>query len=129
MITIESFSKVLIELGSKSLASHNNGLLTADFRTQEFIELECEELATIDALREKADRDDSALPTSPFLSNGNDHHELSKSLFSVRHRDPGEVIPPNDPQLPIGRVKRLLKSNSLNALANINFGWRKETPV
>jgi hypothetical protein len=61
-------------------------------RTQEFIELECEELATIDALREKADKEDSALPSSPFLSNGNDHHELSKSLFNVRHREPGANV-------------------------------------
>ena len=39
-------------------------------RTQEFIELECEELATIDALRDKADKEDNALPSTPFLLNG-----------------------------------------------------------
>jgi hypothetical protein len=58
-----------------------------------------------------------------------DQHELSKSLFNVRHREPGEVLPPNDADMPVGRIKRLLKSNSLTALANINFGWRKETSV
>ena len=56
--------------------------------------------------------------------------ELSMSLFNVKcKREPGEVQPPADPDAPIGRVRRLLKSNSLTALANINFGWRKETSV
>ena len=32
-------------------------------------------------------------------------------------------------ELPLGRVKRLLKSNSMTAIANINFGWRRETSV
>ena len=41
----------------------------------------------------------------------------------------GEVLPPNETDVPVGRIKRLLKSNSLTALANINFGWRKETSV
>ncbi len=40
-----------------------------------------------------------------------------------------QVPPPPDPDAPIGRVKRLLKSNSLTAVANINWGWRKETSV
>ena len=56
--------------------------------------------------------------------------ELSMSLFNVKSkREPGDVLPPPDPDAPIGRVRRLLKSNSLTALANINFGWRKETSV
>ena len=68
----------------------------------------------------------------PFLngngSNGTDK-EMSKSLYNVRNREPGEIPPPVNPELPVGRIKRLLKSNSLTALTNINFGWRKETAV
>ncbi len=53
------------------------------FRTQEFIELECEELATIDALREKADKEDSALPTSPFLPNGRPGNNPIKLIIDL----------------------------------------------
>jgi hypothetical protein len=53
------------------------------FRTQEFIELECEELATIDALREKADKEDSALPTSPFLPNGRPGNNAIKLIIDL----------------------------------------------
>merc|ERR1719245_878844 len=54
---------------------------------------ECQELATIDMLKERADR-------------------------AQERTD----LPPPDPDAPLGRVRRLLKSNSLTALANINFG-------
>jgi hypothetical protein len=68
----------------------------------------------------------------PHVGRGND--DLSKSLFNVRHQVSGggsgsEVPPPSNPDLPLGRVKRLLKSNSLAAIADINWGWRKETAV
>ena len=57
--------------------------------------------------------------------------DLSRSLFNVRgHTASGTEVPaPPDPEAPVGRVKRLLKSNSLTAIANINWGWRKETSV
>ena len=55
--------------------------------------------------------------------------EMSKSLFNVRNREPGEIPPPSNPEMPVGRIKRLLKSNSLTAITNMNFGWRKETSV
>eukprot|EP00094_Tigriopus_californicus_P005595 TCALIF_05392-PA protein Name:"Similar to mthl5 Probable G-protein coupled receptor Mth-like 5 (Drosophila melanogaster)" AED:0.54 eAED:0.54 QI:0/0.25/0.2/0.6/1/1/5/301/387 len=92
---------------------------------------DCKELSIIDTLRNRDESDENCLPStsllpSPFPSSNN--RELSKSLFNVRHQA-GEVPPPADPDMPVGRVKRLLKSNSLTAIANINFGWRKETSV
>jgi len=67
----------------------------------------------------------------PFINgNSSNDKEMSKSLFNMRNqREPGEVPPPPNPEVPVGRIKRLLKSNSLTALTNINFGWRKETSV
>jgi len=109
----------------------------------EFIEEECQELATIDNLRERVGLDDlggvpkeQQLPetkmlTREYLNGRQVDKDLSASLFNVKNvrREPGDVLPPPDPQQPLGRVRRLLKSNSLTALANINFGWRKETSV
>lgn len=108
----------------------------------EFIEDECQELNTIDSLKAKLDRQDgerdpflaSRLQTTNGIIRGTSahhHRDLSVSLFSVRHnrREPGEVPAPLDPDQPVGTIKKILKSNSLNALANINFGWRKETSV
>ena len=110
------------------------------FAEQEFIEEECQELATIDMLKERCDQSSDPMPETKRLTNGifngtlgrsvDVDKELSMSLFNVKcKREPGEVQPPADPDAPIGRVRRLLKSNSLTALANINFGWRKETSV
>ena len=110
------------------------------FKSEEFINEECQELATIDMLRSKVDEPDSNPNGTgirdylqPFInghaSSSNDK-EMSKSLFNMRnHREPGEIPPPPNPEVPVGRIKRLLKSNSLTALTNINFGWRKETSV
>lgn len=103
-------------------------------KSEEFIDEECEELATIDLLKHREERNDAAVPNGSLLSptsNGNSSNdrELSRSLFNVRHREPGEIPPPPDPELPVGRIKRLLKSNSLTAITNINFGWRRETSV
>ena len=94
------------------------------------------------SLQSREDREDDSLPTSSLLPPlrpsriSSRDPDLSKSLYNVRHNGPGgggggpgAVPPPEDPDAPIGRVKRLLKSNSLNALANINFGWRRETSV
>lgn len=110
------------------------------FKEQEFIEEECQELATIDMLKEKYEQSSDPMPETKRLTNGilngtlgrsvDVDKELSMSLFNVKSkREPGDVLPPSDPDAPIGRVRRLLKSNSLTALANINFGWRKETSV
>ena len=110
------------------------------FAEQEFIEEECQELATIDMLKERCEQSTDPMPETKRLTNGilngtlgrssDVDKELSMSLFNVKcKREPGEVQPPADPDAPIGRVRRLLKSNSLTALANINFGWRKETSV
>ena len=112
------------------------------FKSEEFINEECQELATIDMLRSKVDEPDSH-PNGlgikdylqPFInghaSSSSNDKEMSKSLFNMRnnHREPGEIPPPPNPEIPVGRIKRLLKSNSLTALTNINFGWRKETAV
>ena len=103
------------------------------FRSDEFINEECQELATIDLLKHKESQDhqNGGEFLQPFLNgncSGNDK-EMSKSLFNVRNREPGEIKPPENPELPVGKIKRLLKSNSLTALTNINFGWRKETAV
>ena len=110
------------------------------FKEQEFIEEECQELATIDMLKEKYEQSSDPMPETKRLTNGilngtlgrsvDVDKELSMSLFNVKSkREPGDVLPPSDPDAPIGRVRRLLKSNSLTALANINFGWRRETSV
>ena len=101
------------------------------FRSEEFINEECEELATIDLLKSRAENNDRRDFLEPFLSNGNSNNdrEISKSLFNVGKREPGEIPPPPNPEMPVGRIKRLIKSNSLTALTNINFGWRKETSV
>jgi hypothetical protein len=110
------------------------------FADQEFIEEECQELATIDMLKERCEQSLDPMPETKRLTNGifngtigrsvDVDKELSMSLFNVKSkREPGDVLPPSDPDAPIGRVRRLLKSNSLTALANINFGWRKETSV
>ena len=109
----------------------------------EFIEEECQELATIDVLKARCEQmEDDPMPETKKLTNGilngtlgrcsDVDKELSISLFNVKRdsrREPGDVLPPSDPEAPVGRVRRLLKSNSLTALANINFGWRKETSV
>ena len=112
----------------------------------DFIEEECKELSVIDGLKEKLRREEedqgeggaytSLLPPiiNPKRRNGGcggNYEEMSRSLFCVRGggATAGEVPPPPDPDLPVGRVKRLLKSNSLTALANINWGWRRETSV
>jgi len=111
----------------------------------------CQELSVIDRLREKADQEEeeeddgeaglaSRVTTAllapismPSARNGRD--EMSRSLFNVRNNSSGaaaggsEVPPPANTELPLGRVKRLLKSNSMTAIANINFGWRRETSV
>ena len=107
-------------------------------KSEEFINEECQELATIDMLRNRDEVDNSTSNggikdyLQPFI-NGNPSgadKEMSKSLFNMRnHREPGEIPPPPNPEVPVGRIKRLLKSNSLTALTNINFGWRKETSV
>ena len=95
-------------------------------------------MTTIDGLRAKADEADAAedcmphhsLLPAPFSTTPRGTRELSKSLFNVRNQSGnGEVPPPPDPDMPVGRVKRLLKSNSLTAIANLNFGWRRETSV
>eukprot|EP00095_Tigriopus_kingsejongensis_P003478 maker-scaffold264_size232020-snap-gene-1.15 protein:Tk03478 transcript:maker-scaffold264_size232020-snap-gene-1.15-mRNA-1 annotation:"probable g-protein coupled receptor mth-like 5" len=101
-------------------------------QTEDFLDGDdCKELSIIDSLKNRDEREEDCMPStsllpSPFPSANN--RELSKSLFNVRHQA-GDVPPPPDPEMPVGRVKRLLKSNSLTALANINFGWRKETSV
>ena len=64
-----------------------------------------------------------------FILGPSNDKEMSKSLFNVRNREPGEIPPPTNPEMPVGRIKRLLKSNSLTAITNVNFGWRKETSV
>ena len=64
-----------------------------------------------------------------FILGPSNDKEMSKSLFNVRNREPGEIPPPSNPEMPVGRIKRLLKSNSLTAITNVNFGWRKETSV
>ena len=64
-----------------------------------------------------------------YVSGPSNDKEMSKSLFNVRNREPGEIPPPSNPEMPVGRIKRLLKSNSLTAITNVNFGWRKETSV
>ena len=66
---------------------------------------------------------------SKFISGPSNDKEMSKSLFNMKNREPGEIPPPANPEMPVGRIKRLLKSNSLTAITNINFGWRKETAV
>ena len=110
------------------------------FEANEFIEEECQELATIDMLKERLDESNNEIPQTKRLTNGifngtlgrsvDVDKELTTSLFNVKvRREPGDVLPPPDPDAPIGRVRRLLKSNSLTALANINFGWRRETSV
>ncbi len=110
-------------------------------RSEEFINEECEELATIDLLRGKVESENGGNLVSricdgeflpPFMNGNSSHHEdheLSKSLFNVRNREPGDIPAPPNPEVPVGKIKRLLKSNSLTALTNINFGWRKETSV
>ena len=104
------------------------------FRSEEFINEECQELSTIDKLKSKETQEEVREFLQPFLGNGNsasspDYKEMSKSLYNVRNREPGEIPPPVNPEMPVGRIKRLLKSNSLTAVTNINFGWRKETAV
>ena len=110
------------------------------FANQEFIEEECQELATIDMLKERCEQNNDPMPETKLLPNGilngtlgrsaDTDKELSLSLFNVKSkREPGDVLPPPDPDAPVGRVRRLLKSNSLTALANFNFGWRRETSV
>ena len=98
----------------------------------EFIEEECQELATIDMLKERAEKlPETKIVTREYLNGRTVDKDLSASLFNVKNvrREPGDVLPPPDPDQPLGRVRRLLKSNSLTALATINFGWRKETSV
>jgi len=100
-------------------------------KSDEFIDEECQELSTIDRLKSKENQEEIREFLQPFL-NGNassNDKEMSKSLYNVRNREPGEIPPPVNPEMPVGRIKRLLKSNSLTALTNINFGWRKETAV
>ena len=93
-------------------------------------------------LKERLDESNNEIPQTKRLTNGifngtlgrsvDVDKELTTSLFNVKHslrREPGDVLPPPDPDAPVGRVRRLLKSNSLTALANINFGWRRETSV
>lgn len=101
------------------------------FKSEEFINEECEELAVIDLLKSKAeDEGEKREFLAPFLNgNSSNDKEMSKSLYNVRNREPGEIPPPVNPEMPVGRIKRLLKSNSLTAISNINFGWRKETAV
>jgi hypothetical protein len=101
-------------------------------KSEEFINEECEELATIDLLKhnDEKNHDISFNMTDPFGNGNSDNdRELSKSLFNVRNREPGEIPAPVNPDIPVGRIKRLLKSNSLTAITNINWGWRKETSV
>ncbi len=106
-------------------------------QTGEFIEEEAKELSVIDNLRAKEAKDDDDMPTSSLLratfSDEPDSGDMerivpSRSLFCVRAQG-SEVPAPPDPDQPVGRVKRLLKSNSLTAIANINWGWRRETSV
>jgi len=100
-------------------------------KSDEFIDEECQELSTIDRLKNKENQEEIREFLQPFLNinaSSNDK-EMSKSLYNVRNREPGEIPPPVNPEMPVGRIKRLLKSNSLTALTNINFGWRKETAV
>jgi len=110
------------------------------FEEQEFIEEECQELATIDMLKERYEESTDPMPDTKRLTHGifngtlgrsvDGDKELSMSLFNVKSkREPGDVLPPPDPDAPMGRIRKLLKSNSMTALANINFGWRKETSV
>ena len=94
--------------------------------------MECQELSTIEKLKSKENHEEIREFLQPFLNghgNSDGDREMSKSLYNVRNREPGEIKPPVNPEMPVGRIKRLLKSNSLTALTNINFGWRKETAV
>jgi len=102
--------------------------------SSDFIEMECQELSTIDRMKSKENKDEIREFLEPFLNgtctSPDGDREMSKSLYNVgRNREPGDIKPPANPEMPVGRIKRLLKSNSLTALTNINFGWRKETAV
>ena len=98
-------------------------------KEEEFINEDCEELAHIDLLKSRENAEPKAEFLQPFIQGPTNDKEMSKSLYNVRNREPGEIPPPPNPDLPVGRIKKLLKSNSLTALTNINFGWRKETAV
>ena len=85
----------------------------------------------IEKLKSKAENGGAEIAEylQPFIQGPSNDKEMSKSLFNMKNREPGEIPPPANPEMPVGRIKRLLKSNSLTAITNINFGWRKETSV
>jgi len=95
----------------------------------EFIELPAEELTTIDKAREAMEKEEEEGVGRSLLDRWGDsaapaNREMSKSLFNVRSRPDGEDR--EAPQTPLMRVVGMLKASSL---ANLNFGWRKETSV
>ena len=61
-------------------------------KSDEFIDEECQELSTIDRLKSKENQEEIREFLQPFL-NGNassNDKEMSKSLYNVRNREPGE---------------------------------------
>ncbi|XP_040568068.1 probable G-protein coupled receptor Mth-like 5 isoform X1 [Lepeophtheirus salmonis] len=106
-------------------------------KQEEFINENCQELATIDSLKLREEKESNDFPnTSTFLL-PDTNRQISRSLFNIRNGngnnstlDRSELDPLNpDADESIGKISRLLKSNSMNAIVNTNFGWRKETSV
>ena len=95
---------------------------------KDFIELPATELATIDTLREKQEKDGDEAHQS-LLDKITDTHaatrEISKSLFNVRSKPSGDDS--FKAETPLMRVGNFLKASSLATLNN--FGWRRETSV
>jgi len=94
----------------------------------DFIELPAEELSTIDRAKEALEKDDEEGAGRRLLDRWGDANprdrEMSKSLFNVRSRPDGDDR--EAPQTPLMKVVGMIKASSL---ANLNFGWRKETSV
>ena len=99
---------------------------------KDFIELPATELATIDTLKERAEREETE--GASLLDRVADTHaatrEISKSLFNVRSRPSGEEEEGGasvKAETPLMRVGNFLKASSLASLHN--WGWRRETSV
>ena len=101
---------------------------------KDFIELPATELATIDTMKERVEREEAGAGEGvSLLDRVADTHaatrEISKSLFNVRSRPSGEEDGAFSvkAETPLMKVGNFLKASSLASLHN--FGWRRETSV
>jgi len=99
---------------------------------KDFIELPATELAVIDNMKEKLEKNDGDEAHQSLLDKFTDSHavtrEISKSLFNVRSKPNGDDSDETrvTAETPLMKVGNFLKASSL---ATLNFGWRRETSV